>query len=104
MLQIEIKTFEVSTHYGLWYSTLCIHEKTHGDKDEESSSSDDDDHHHKKHKKGITLRLIQNCFIRIILSLIQSRDEYTSGAGKLNCIGSLSMIRWSEVQGVCNVS
>ncbi|XP_045193113.1 uncharacterized protein LOC123549252 [Mercenaria mercenaria] len=47
---IKIKTFEVSTHYGLWYSTMCIHEKTHDDKHKDSSSSDDDDD--KKHKKG----------------------------------------------------
>lgn len=49
---IEIKQFEVSTHYGLWYSTLCIHEKTKGDhksRDDSSSSEDDD---HKGHKKG----------------------------------------------------
>lgn len=49
---IQIKTFEVSTHYGLWYSTVCIHEKTHDGKHGDSSSSSEDDDDHKKHKKG----------------------------------------------------
>lgn len=54
---VEITEYEVRMHYGLWYATMCVHEKDgkHGDS---SSSSDEDEHHkdkgdhHKKGKKG----------------------------------------------------
>ncbi|KAL4234810.1 hypothetical protein ACF0H5_006451 [Mactra antiquata] len=49
---VEIKEYEVKVGYGLWYATLCIHEKDgrHGDS---SSSEERGDGKHGKHgKKG----------------------------------------------------